>query len=575
MKKLYSIILVILLPLLASCSQDDPVNMEDNTSANTGEVYLGTHFITEFDSPQSSIQKTRAVSSISNIPEGYKLRCIVEVYDNTAKNNVIYREEKLYNSGDGPSFNFPLADGTYKCTVWADYVTANAATSTRKLSNGESAEGATDATYTHYADLFYNTGENTTLKRIKIFNTKIDDYPTQTDLQDAFYAVIDIEKTANTAFIQTIELKRPVAKITVKEKNIPEFKKLKKMTADFMINYAFQPLTGTVGSPQSVNHTKTDFTAEDGILFSNYLFVAESTSSSMESISLTFTKTDDSEIKHTIEKNQITLKRNTHSIASGNLISGGIIGGDSREDPKVGDYFFADGTWGTLTDENKDFAVGIVFAIPGKEITDSPSDYGDHTSGKNIKGYVIAKSVVNDNGLEGNKTMLYQPTWGEGNKLQTGIEQRAEGIVLFTEQNDKGSNTETWDGFTRTQTFLIAYAQMNNPEKRYPIFTLLNTYNLNNRIPTNATDWYIPSCRQINTFFTLYNNNEDFKDACTFNLEEIITAPAPYTFTSCQSSKLGLTMIKNKDSWHPSTNNTGLLRPVLTILTDDSTAPAS
>lgn len=54
---------------------------------------------------------------------------------------------------------------------------------------------------------------------------------------------------------------------------------------------------------------------------------------------------------------------------------------------------------------------------------------------------------------------------GEGNKLQTGIEQRAEGIVLFTEQNDKGSNTETWDGFTRTQTFLIAYAQMNNPEK--------------------------------------------------------------------------------------------------------------
>ena len=93
------------------------------------------------------------------------------------------------------------------------------------------------------------------------------------------------------------------------------------MTADFMINYAFQPLTGTVCSPQSVNHTKTDFTAEDGILFSNYLFVAESTSSSMESISLTFTKTDDSEIKHTIEKNQITLKRNTHSIASGNLIS--------------------------------------------------------------------------------------------------------------------------------------------------------------------------------------------------------------------------------------------------------------
>ena len=170
MKKLYSIILVILLPLLASCSQDDPVNMEDNTSANTGEVYLGTHFITEFDSPQSSIQKTRAVSSISNIPEGYKLRCIVEVYDNTTtQNNVIYREEKLYNSGDGPSFNFPLADGTYKCTVWADYVTANAATSTRELSNGASAEGATDATYTHYADLFYNTGENTTLKRIKIF----------------------------------------------------------------------------------------------------------------------------------------------------------------------------------------------------------------------------------------------------------------------------------------------------------------------------------------------------------------------------------------------------------------------
>lgn len=81
MKKLYSIILVILLPLLASCSQDDPVNMEDNTSANTGEVYLGTHFITEFDSPQSSIQKHAPFLLSATFPKDIScaalLRCTI------------------------------------------------------------------------------------------------------------------------------------------------------------------------------------------------------------------------------------------------------------------------------------------------------------------------------------------------------------------------------------------------------------------------------------------------------------------------------------------------------------------
>ena len=106
MKKLYFIITLLFTVLLASCSQEEPVNGEtDNSRVSISAELPG------------DIAATRAQITI---PTTHKLRCIIEVWTKSDSPFLKYREEIAVAAGTVPTFDFPLRPGDYTCLMWAD-----------------------------------------------------------------------------------------------------------------------------------------------------------------------------------------------------------------------------------------------------------------------------------------------------------------------------------------------------------------------------------------------------------------------------------------------------------------------
>ena len=89
MKKLYFIITLLFTVLLASCSQEEPVNGEtDNSRVSISAELPG------------DIAATRAQITI---PTTHKLRCIIEVWTKSDSPFLKYREEIAVAAGDRKS----------------------------------------------------------------------------------------------------------------------------------------------------------------------------------------------------------------------------------------------------------------------------------------------------------------------------------------------------------------------------------------------------------------------------------------------------------------------------------------
>lgn len=190
MKKLYFIITLLFTVLLASCSQEEPVNGEtDNSRVSISAELPG------------DIAATRAQITI---PTTHKLRCIIEVWTKSDSPFLKYREEIAVAAGTVPTFDFPLRPGDYTCLMWADFIAADAT-----VSEVTSVDGVT---YTHFEDTYYDTSNLHQLTVKDEFASNLFD----TDLCDGFYAKLEVKKNA-AAVNESMKLKRPFAKLIVQE----------------------------------------------------------------------------------------------------------------------------------------------------------------------------------------------------------------------------------------------------------------------------------------------------------------------------------------------------------------------
>lgn len=144
------------------------------------------------------------------------------------------------------------------------------------------------------------------------------------------------------------------------------------------------------------------------------------------------------------------------------------------EDPKVGDYFFRDGTWSSsLTDANKGDCVGIIFET-GQQPGDDISAYGEAGAGKEILGYVMALNNIGKVRLD---------FYGEGSTKFTLTEQMC----------DK----ELFNGYTNTKTYLSSDLYKANTSV-YEALEKFDTWLDTAPVPqANASEWYIPSFQQL------------------------------------------------------------------------------
>ena len=360
MKKNLFFGLMALAGLFTSCSQDDAYAPP---TADSNQVSMSIGMPADF-------VKTRATApALAN----HKLRCILEVWTQDGATLKVRKEQPVTEGAANITFTFELADqGEYKAVLWADYI----------------AENATE-TSGHYADKYYKTDDADGLKKVSIITNS---YPYTDQVREAFTAVVPFTKDATAKNDLTATLVRPLTKVTIAEKNAEMFAKCNSMTAAYTVPSEFNAFSEEVSATATYAATYNaapvggaDITINGKackILFSDYVFTA--TDGTMGGIELTFTGS--ATLNNRSIPANIPLKRNNWVRAAGNLITADASGYDPAVSmtvdmttdwvehdatdipdivkPKVGDYYYKDGTWSTeneATDNNP--ILGVVYKV--------------------------------------------------------------------------------------------------------------------------------------------------------------------------------------------------------------------
>lgn len=471
MKKLYFIITVMFITLLASCSQEEQMNQE------TDRVSISAKLPTD-------IAATRAQIAV---PTTHKLRCIIEVWTKSANPTLKYRKEVAVEGGAIPTFDFGLRPGDYTCLMWADFIKKDAS-STEVTTGG-------DVTYTHFEDTYYDTSDlhQITIKdkyAVNLFDT---------DLCDGFYAGLEVKKNATTVQ-QTVKMTRPFAKLTIKENDAEKFAMLTALEVSYEMPKVFNVATGEPGAEMltSVYEKVVNGQDESQVLFSGYVFTP-SAGISLGSALLTFKMTKGEKTRE-IPGESIMLKRNEQITAAGSLIGGGALKPTDPEepaaDPEVGDYFFIDGTWSNeLTEANKANCVGIVYAVgvqPGDDISNYPN-----SDGKSIKGYVMGLKTLYgtvDDGLVEGETM------GGGRIYWYNIKSDIYSTLYATFPYVKPLDVDNFNGYTKTESYLNSDVfKVHSTDYYFPSLQFFKTWRDKQTVVTNASQWYIPSFKQLSS----------------------------------------------------------------------------
>ena len=299
MKKNFLFGLLALVGLLSSCSKDEADLPPTNES---NRVSITASLPADFAKVQA---KTRALPTANS----HTLRCILEVYSEDGA-TLKLRQETTTATNDNFVFDFEIAQGTYQCLFWADFIATDAGTTNVTTPN----------TYKHYADKYYTTNDATNgLKAVSIITNN---YAFNTDARDAFFGTFTLEKGAAAIENPTIDaLTRPFAKLTIKEKDDTKYADCSGMTATYSVPTKFNVSTGAVGATNPAEVTCIEKSTEPtgNVLFSDYIFT--DATSTLGEIAMIFASASGKTYQAVSIPAGIPLKRNYKTNASGTLIS--------------------------------------------------------------------------------------------------------------------------------------------------------------------------------------------------------------------------------------------------------------
>lgn len=490
MKNLFVIITVIFMSLFTSCSKEEMMNSTEESNR-----------VCIFAELPKDAAATRAQIGI---PATHKLRCIIEVWTKEDSPVLVHREEVAVEAGAIPPFEFALKSGDYNCLMWADFIERGAST-TSVTSEG--------VTYDHFEEIYYRTDD---LHAVTILDENAENL-FDTDLCDAFFAQLELKKEEGGVSEQ-LKLTRPFAKLIVKEKDVEKFGELKKMRVIYDVPKGFNVAIGEPTSEtMSATYEKT-FEQDDPslVLFTNYIFASSETSGkALGAMALSFTTNGKMDCE--IAAGSIILKRNEKANASGNLITGGTIDPDPEPEegnPKVGDYFFKDGTWDSeLTEANKANCVGIVYAI-GSQTGDDISTYGESGADKQILGYVMALESIYgsaEDGLIPNESMFNERIYWYN--VKAGLYETLINTFPYVAPLD----VENSNGYAKTEGYLSSSAFTDHRTDFYfPALQIFTKWQGQQSVIANASKWYIPSFKQLSMVvggcygYAGINSNHDF-----------------------------------------------------------------
>ena len=303
MKRTVTAITITLLILLAvSCGKDKNI---DRTAAGADRVTLG-----------ASLDNGTSRAGTLVIPDGHKLRYILEVWDTESPANLLLREEKTTTTVENVEFTFQLtAAGDYKALLWADFIEEDAYPQLILCTNPD----GTSVQYNHYDDLHYWTSGLLTYVKLSTTGTA---YKVNDPARDAFCAAVDIKKEVG-AYDGAVTLRRPFGQLNLADKNPT----LAATVADATLAYSVpQGYNVATGSPSAdllaVNPTVTTPAAGTGLLLTDYIFApASPAQTTLGEIAITFASNDPAHLldPFTVPAN-IPVQRNRRTNVSGAIL---------------------------------------------------------------------------------------------------------------------------------------------------------------------------------------------------------------------------------------------------------------
>lgn len=354
MKKSFLFPLMALFVLLfAACSQEEIVGGVNNQGPVTLSVNIPVN------NPV-----TRAAP---NIPDGFALRCIMQLVD--ANGSAIEGNryvESVPSGSDNVTFTFEAPEGYSGAMFWADYV---------KMGQATDIKDVTDHLYTttDLKKIGYNSANISTL-----FNN---------DAADAFAGYM-----LNSS--NSITLKRPFTKLTFKTSN-EMYKAYTKITVtDLPAPTGYNVMSGATAQ-NATGIQSGELSIAEGVWFSTFLFVGNNNPNMGEGNDIKFTLNKESgeSVSLLIPGENIALTENYNVTADvtpseQNETEVTVTFPDEMTDPSkprpmaIGDYINKDGSFTKSYDPEQ--AVAIVFALAGAK-TDN-SNY----EGKTVAGYAMA-----------------------------------------------------------------------------------------------------------------------------------------------------------------------------------------
>lgn len=454
----------ILFPMLAlgmglfSCSQED---------LNGGAQQAGQPVTVTVKLPDDAIDKVASRYIPEASDEQHQLRCILLV---TNSDNSTIRIEKVAKEANGDTFSYtftPKDAADYKCAFWADFIAADA----------EATGEGNDKTY---PDLYYNTQS---LPSVSYATAALTDGSLfNNDDCDAYCGTIP------KGGALSVELKRPFAKVSFVDKGNTASTTTEKISVNgYGVYGGFNIETNKVVEGESViSATDIDPVKTDNVFFYNYLFVGDK--NALPDADKEFSLAVGSTTKP-ISTENITLTSNTE--VNGNFDWESVSGSDKitvtvgfndgwidPNAPKVGDYYYSDGTWSTeLKSDTENSVIGVVFAVPGDRSAiegDVPNNY----SSVNFK----------DNTIHG---------WVLGLKEQSGVK--------FVSTNTIGAIDGVGQGVEDIKGYANKAAWNANTLTDDATYTALDFSSYSPAAPTEGTSgWYLPALGQMNVLRSVY-----------------------------------------------------------------------
>lgn len=351
MKKIFLYAMLALGAGLSACTTKDLDWESPNGNSGTVEVEI----------PEGGTPTDGTDAPFPETPEGYQLRCILVSGEN--------RYEMVESESVNNKFYFTDVPEDAEVFVWADFIEEDAVSD----ENGR------------YADLYYDTQQIPAISYVA--DRMTDGSLFNNDACDAFYGHV----AAGEGTVLT--LKRPFAKVTYSNEDAIVVSGNVAVSYDVFNRFDIQG--GTPDGTGTISYIGGVADRANRVWFSNYLFASASGNTVLPGTTISMTAdgvTKNIGISHMMLGADKTVNAHFNWADAGISIT--VDAGFSDPDaPRVGDYYYSDGTWSTVLDDCKT-VVGVVFAIAtdGAE-NDTPENY-ESLDFENIKGWVVA---LNDN----------------------------------------------------------------------------------------------------------------------------------------------------------------------------------